>query len=147
MPPGGLYHQVRHRAPTNEGYRTQRTPPRTLVREGSHPTLMIMTVRTSGVRRQSIWSGASGVSDDAQKPRSWLLGLGFTQDLLIPGAHDDQFHHCQLDWTEGGRVLLSSTSDRPTRCRPGASSLHVVTSNPDAVVAQAGTLDVTVVGS
>ena len=106
-------------------------------------TLAIMTLRTSGVRQQSVW--ASVVSDDAQALRGWLLALGFTEDLLIPGAGADAIHHCQLDWPEGGRVLLSSTGERSTPCRPGTSSLHVVTATPDAVLARARALEVTVV--
>jgi uncharacterized glyoxalase superfamily protein PhnB len=102
-----------------------------------------MTVRSSGVRQQSVW--ASVVSDDAQHLRGWLLGLGFTEDLLIPGERDDLIHHCQLDWPEGGRVLLSSTGERPTPCRPGTSWLHVVTADPDAVMARARALGATVV--
>ena len=54
-------------------------------------------------------------------------------------------HHCQLDWPEGGRVLLSSTGERSTPCRPGTSSLHVVTANPDAVMARARASHATVV--
>jgi len=102
-----------------------------------------MAVRTSGVRQQSIW--ASIVSDDAQNLRGWLLGLGFAEDLLIPGEREDAIHHCQLDWPEGGRVLLSSTRERPTPCRPGTSSLHVVTANPEAVMARARALGAAVV--
>ncbi len=94
-----------------------------------------MTVRTSGVRQPSIW--ASVVSEDAPALRDWLLGLGFTQDLLIPGDEADRIHHCQLDWPEGGRVLLSSTGERETPVRPGTSSLHVVTADPDAVLERA----------
>lgn len=85
------------------------------------------------------------VSDDAQALRSWLLALGFTEDLLIPGEDGDAIHHCQLDWPEGGRVLLSSTDERPTPCRPGTSSLHVVTADPDAVLARARALDARIV--
>lgn len=102
-----------------------------------------MTLRTSGVRQQSVW--ASVVSDDAQALRGWLLALGFTEDLLIPGEDADAIHHCQLDWPEGGRILLSSTGERSTPCRPGMSSLHVVTATPDAVLARASALEVTVV--
>jgi uncharacterized glyoxalase superfamily protein PhnB len=94
-----------------------------------------MTVRTSGIRQPSVW--ASVVSDDALVLRDWLLGLGFTEDLMIPGEQDGLVHHCQLDWPEGGRVLLSSTGERNTPCRPGTSSLHVVTSDPDAVMKRA----------
>lgn len=41
--------------------------------------------------------------------------------------------------------MLSSTGERPTPCRPGTSSLHVVTSNPDAVMARARALSAIVV--
>ncbi len=94
-----------------------------------------MAVRNSGVRQQSIW--ASVVSDDAPALLRWLLALGFTQDLLIPGERDGAIHHCQVDWPEGGRVMLSSAGERETPCRPGTSSLHVVTADPDAVLARA----------
>lgn len=97
-----------------------------------------MAVRASGVRQQSIW--ASVVSDDAGALRDWLLALGFTEDLLIPGEDDGSIHHCQLDWPDGGRVMLSSTGERPTPCRPGTSSLHVVTTDPDAVMERARAL-------
>ena len=102
-----------------------------------------MTVRVSGIQQRSVW--ASVVSDDAQGLRDWLLALGFTEDLLIPGEDENTIHHCQLDWPEGGRVLLSSTGERPTPCRPGTSSLHVVTVTPDAVLARARTLGARVV--
>jgi uncharacterized glyoxalase superfamily protein PhnB len=102
-----------------------------------------MTVRTSGVLQPSIW--ASVVSNDAPALRDWLLALGFTEDLMIPGERDGAVHHCQLDWPDGGRVMLSSVDERPTPCRPGTSSLHVVTSDPDAVLQRALTIGATVV--
>jgi uncharacterized glyoxalase superfamily protein PhnB len=106
-------------------------------------TLTIMTVRMSGVLQQSVW--ASVVSDDAQALHGWLLGLGFTEDLLIPGERVNTIHHCQLDWPEGGRIVLSSTGERPTPCQPGTASLHVVTADPDAVLARAIALKAEVV--
>lgn len=102
-------------------------------------------VRVSGVRQPSVW--ANVVSEDAPALREWLLGLGFTEDLLIPGERDGSIHHCQLDWPEGGRVLLSSTDERPTPCRPGTGWLHVVTADPDAVLARAQAAGATVVHS
>jgi uncharacterized glyoxalase superfamily protein PhnB len=102
-----------------------------------------MTVRTSGMRQQSIWP--SVVSDDAIALRGWLLALGFTEDLMIPGTGEAAIHHCQLDWPEGGRVLLSSTGERSTPCRPGTNSLHVVTAHPDAVMERARALSTTIV--
>src|SRR5690349_24242676 len=105
--------------------------------------LATMTVRTSGVRQQSVWAGI--VSDDATALREWLLALGFTEDLLIPGEREGAIHHCQMDWPEGGRIMLSSTGERATPCRPGASSMHVVTADPDAVMARARALGARVV--
>jgi uncharacterized glyoxalase superfamily protein PhnB len=102
-----------------------------------------VSVRASGNRQQSIW--ASIVSGDALALRDWLVDLGFTEDLLIPAEHDRSIHHCQLDWPEGGRVMLSDVGERPTPCRPGTSSLHVVTSDPDAVMSRAQRLHATVV--
>ena len=101
-----------------------------------------MSVRVSGRRQQSIW--ASVVSEDAPALRDWLLALGFVEDLLIPGE-SGSIHHCQLDWPEGGRVMLSSTGERSTPCRPGTGSLHVVTSNPDAVLVRARSLEAVIV--
>ena len=106
-------------------------------------TLGHMAIRTSGTRQQSIW--ASIVSDDAPALRDWLLALGFTEDLIIPGEHEDAIHHCQMDWPEGGRIMLSSTGERQTRCLPGTSSLHVVTADPDAVMVRARAVDATIV--
>ena len=102
-----------------------------------------MAVRSSGVRQQSVW--ASVVSDDAWRLHDWLVGLGFTEDLLIPGETPDSIHHCQLDWPEGGRVMLSSTGERSTPCRPGTSSLHVVTADPDTVMTRAQAVGATIV--
>jgi uncharacterized glyoxalase superfamily protein PhnB len=102
-----------------------------------------MTVTTSGVRQQGVWTNL--VSDDAAALRTWLLALGFTDDLVIPGEGEDAIHHAQLDWPEGGRVLLSSTGERPTPCRPGTTWQHVVTTDPDAVHARALELGATVV--
>lgn len=102
-----------------------------------------MPVTASGNRQPSIW--ASVVSHDAAALREWLLALGFVEDLAIPGERGGALHHCQLDWPEGGRVMLSSTGERPTPCRPGTASLHVVTADPDAVFARAAALSAAVV--
>lgn len=102
-----------------------------------------VTVGTSGIRQESIW--ASVVSDDALRLRDWLLRLGFTEDLMIPGEQEGLVHHAQLDWPEGGRLLLSSTGERDTPCRPGTSSLHVVTSDPGTVMGRAISVGATIV--
>src|SRR3954452_14032965 len=102
-----------------------------------------MPVTTSGVRQESVWP--SIVSDDAEALRSWLLKLGFRQDILIPGEREEAIHHAQLDWPEGGRVMLWITGERPTLCRPGTASLHVVCREPDAVRERARALGAQVV--
>lgn len=102
-----------------------------------------MAVRTSGAQQQGIWP--SVVSDDAQRLRGWLIDLGFTEDLMIPGEVEGSIHHGQLDWPEGGRIMLSSTGERSTPCRSGTSSLHVVTADPDAVMSRARALGATIV--
>ena len=102
-----------------------------------------MAVKNSGIRQANIW--ASIVSNDAPRLREWLLSLGFTEDLMIPGERGNSIHHCQLDWPEGGRVLLSSTDERPTPCRPGVNSLHVVTTHPEAVMERALLIHATVI--
>jgi uncharacterized glyoxalase superfamily protein PhnB len=105
--------------------------------------MVTMAVRSSGVRQPNIW--ARVVSDDAKSLRDWLIGLGFTEDLLIPGEGEGLIHHCQLDWPEGGRLMLSSVGERTTPCRPGTGSLHVVTVDPDAVMSRARALEATIV--
>jgi len=102
-----------------------------------------MSLKTSGTRQPSVWP--SIVSDDAEALHVWLLAIGFVEDLIIPGDRHGAIHHNQLDWPEGGRVMLSSTGERPTPCHPGTASLHVVTACPDAVHARALALGATVV--
>ena len=102
-----------------------------------------MPVPTSGSRQPSVW--ANVVSDEPIALRDWLLGLGFVEDLLIPGEREGAVHHCQLDWPEGGRVMLSGTGERPTPCLPGSSWQHVVTAIPDVVLARAHQLGAKIV--
>jgi uncharacterized glyoxalase superfamily protein PhnB len=102
-----------------------------------------MAVPVSGRRQQSVWP--SIVSDDAPRLRDWLLGLGFTQDLWLAGEREGSVHHCQLDWPEGGRVVLSSTGERPTPVLPGTTWQHVVTEAPDDVFERARRLDARVI--
>lgn len=102
-----------------------------------------MTVRTSGISQPSVW--ASVVSDDARALRDWLPALGFTQDLMIPGEREGSIHPCRLTGPRACRGMLSSTGERSTPCRLGTTSLHVVTADPDTVMARARTLGATVV--
>jgi uncharacterized glyoxalase superfamily protein PhnB len=102
-----------------------------------------MGVTTSGRHQPGVWPRL--ISDDAVALRDWLVALGFGEDLLIAGERDGAIHHCQLDWPEGGRVMVSSTGERSTPCRPGTASLHVVAADPDGVYARARALGATIV--
>ena len=102
-----------------------------------------MPLSHSGSQQPSVWP--SVVSDDPQALREWLLALGFVEDLLIEGEREGAIHHCQLDWPDGGRVMLSGTGERPTPARPGTASLQVVCADPDAVLARAEALGAEVV--
>lgn len=64
-------------------------------------------------------------------------GFGFVESLVVPNDADDSVvEHAELTWPEGGGVMLGS-ADRPGNPfaqRPtGASSVYVVTTDPDAV--------------
>lgn len=100
-------------------------------------------INLTGVRQHGVW--ASVVSDDAEQLRQWLVQMGFVQDLLIPGERPDAIHHAQLDWPEGGRVMLSSTGERETPCRPDANAFHVVCTDPDTVRGRAVGIGATIV--
>jgi uncharacterized glyoxalase superfamily protein PhnB len=102
-----------------------------------------VALTTSGVQQRSIWPDV--VSDDAPGLRDWLLALGFTIDLQLPGEGGGAIHHAQLDWPDGGRIALSSSGERETPCRPGTSWQHVVCCDPDAVWARARALGARVV--
>jgi uncharacterized glyoxalase superfamily protein PhnB len=93
----------------------------------------------------SQWTAAAEhLGEHRQRRRACACEVG-TRDGLRGGSVPSRrargaIHHCQLDWPEGGRIMLSSTGERPTPCRPGTASLHVVTADPDAVMSRARTL-------
>lgn len=62
--------------------------------------------------------------------------LGFTEQLVVPGAEPGVVEHSQMVWPEGGVVQIASAhregnvfSERPV----GAQSLYVITADPDSV--------------
>lgn len=62
--------------------------------------------------------------------------LGFVENVAY--EEDGVIHHAQLDWPEGGGVMLGD--DRPGTSwarRPGTCGAYVVTADPDAVHARA----------
>jgi uncharacterized glyoxalase superfamily protein PhnB len=62
--------------------------------------------------------------------------FGFVETVAY--EEDGVIHHAQLDWPEGGGVMLGD--DRPGgswNTRPGTSGAYVVTADPDALHARA----------
>ncbi|MGH3620925.1 MAG: VOC family protein [Sciscionella sp.] len=82
----------------------------------------------------TVWPGLR--YDDAPAALRFLVGVcGFTETLVVPGEDRDVVH-AELRWPEGGGVMLGSTNHREgvhDRMKPGASSVYVVTADPDAV--------------
>lgn len=84
----------------------------------------------------SVWPTL--VYEDAPAAIEFLgTAFGFTPALVVRAEGDDSVvEHAQLTWPEGGGIMLGSAnregnafSQRPT----GASSVYVVTSQPDAL--------------
>jgi uncharacterized glyoxalase superfamily protein PhnB len=72
--------------------------------------------------------------------------IGFLVDVLgfeetVAYADGDVVQHAQLDWPEGGGVMLGSAQDRGPDDQwplaPGSFGAYVVTSDPEAVCARA----------
>jgi uncharacterized glyoxalase superfamily protein PhnB len=65
--------------------------------------------------------------------------LGFEETVVY--ADGDVVHHAQLNWPEGGGVMLGSDRgggpDDPWPLAPGSFGAYVVTGDPDAVCARA----------
>jgi uncharacterized glyoxalase superfamily protein PhnB len=60
--------------------------------------------------------------------------FGF-QEAVVYGL-GDRVDHAQLDWPEGGGIMLGSArenSDDPWPVQPGSTGCYVVTSDPDAL--------------
>lgn len=66
--------------------------------------------------------------------------LGFTKTLVVAGPNGS-VAHAELRWTEGGAVMLGSTSDPADgvhdMMKPGGSAVYVVSDDVDAIHAKA----------
>lgn len=80
----------------------------------------------------SVWPAI--FADDPLALRAWLVGLGFEEGVVVPGAEPGTIHHSELLWPEGGRVMVASRATKSAEW-PGVdrSSLYVVTDNPARV--------------
>jgi uncharacterized glyoxalase superfamily protein PhnB len=70
--------------------------------------------------------------------------VGFARTAVY--ADGDQVAHAQLDWPEGGGIMLGSHKPGHVWSRePGTAGTYVVTADPDALYARLRTADVDVV--
>ncbi len=65
----------------------------------------------------------------------FLVGLGFERTAVYTADDDPSYvAHAQLDWPEGGGVMLGTHKpDQPWNREPGAAGFYVVTADPRAV--------------
>jgi uncharacterized glyoxalase superfamily protein PhnB len=71
---------------------------------------------------------------DARAVITFLVGAFGFEETVVYGE-DDHVDHAQLDWPEGGGIMLGTVKqDDPAQPgRPGAFTAYVVTANLDAV--------------
>ncbi len=76
----------------------------------------------------------------ARDPRAvitFLVALGFEETVSYTDD-DGEIQHAQLDWPEGGGVMLGTHKPNgPFTQQPGSTAVYVVTADVDAVVARA----------
>jgi len=90
------------------------------------------------------------MSDEAQAPSVWgtfqaldaraeiafLVALGFEETVVY--GEGDRVDHAQLDWPEGGGVMMGSHKPGGEWVtEPGTAGFYVVTADPQAVHARA----------
>jgi uncharacterized glyoxalase superfamily protein PhnB len=72
---------------------------------------------------------------DARELIRFLVDVfGFEQKALY--GEGDVVQHCQLDWPEGGGIMLGSMRDEPDNpwnLRPGSSGAYVATDHVDEI--------------
>lgn len=70
--------------------------------------------------------------------------LGFVRTAVY--ADGDQVAHAQLDWPEGGGIMLGSYQpDTSLMLQPGSAGMYVVTDDVDALYERVRAADVTIV--
>ncbi|GLZ31710.1 glyoxalase [Lentzea sp. NBRC 105346] len=85
-----------------------------------------------------MWPGLS-YHDALGGIRFLVEAFGFVEHLVVPGETAGEVVHAELLWPEGGGVMLGSavrSAGEVEATSPGAASVYVVTSEPDAVYAR-----------
>ncbi|RJK96064.1 VOC family protein [Vallicoccus soli] len=86
-------------------------------------------------------------AQDAPGMIRFLVGLGFEETARH--GEGGRVDHAQLDWPEGGGVMLGSVREDPDDAwpaPPGSAAVYVVTADPDAVAERARGLGAAVRG-
>lgn len=96
---------------------------------------MDTTTETTARTDHNIWPGLT--THDPMALRAWLVGLGFEEGILV--EEDGLVRHSEMQWPEGGRVMISSARpEDPHFTTPvGGAMLYVVTDEPAVVHARA----------
>lgn len=81
---------------------------------------------------------------DARAVITFLVALGF-EETACYADDDGVVQHAQLDWPEGGGVMLGTYQPAgPFTQQPGSTAVYVVTADVEAVAARAGAAGVDV---
>jgi uncharacterized glyoxalase superfamily protein PhnB len=100
-----------------------------------------MTTSAPTVHLPTVWPAFQ-----ARDPRAvidFLVALGF-EETACYADEDGVVQHAQLDWPEGGGVMLGSFKpDGAFTQQPGTTAAYVVTADVDAVSERARTIGVT----
>ena len=90
------------------------------------------TTRTTGTLAPTVW--ATFQADDAPAMIDFLVDVvGFRRNVVH--REGELVAHAQLDWPEGGGVMLGSRRDT-SGVAPGIASIYVVTDHVDEVHAR-----------
>lgn len=95
-----------------------------------------MTTTPATVHPPTVWPAFQ--AHDARAVITFLVALGFEETASHADA-DGVVQHAQLDWPEGGGVMLGAhTPAGPFTQQPGTTAVYVVTADVEAVAARAG---------
>ena len=85
-------------------------------------------------RAPSVWGTFQ--AHDARAEIAFLVALGFEETVVY--GEGDRVDHAQLDWPEGGGVMMGSHKPGGEWVtEPGTAGFYVVTADPQAVHARA----------
>ena len=85
---------------------------------------------TDGAPAPTVWGTLQ--ARDARAMIAFLVAIGFEETVVY--GEGDRVDHAQLDWPEGGGVMLGSHKpEGEWTIEPGSAGFYVVTADPKAV--------------